>query len=142
MRIRSHYASGTLPTAGLGKREREIVELVYRLGRASASDVRERLRERPSYSSVRKMLTLVEEKGYVKHTVEGTRYIYEPAVRPDLARRSALRHVLDTFFGGSEEQLVTTLVREPALSGKHFDRLIRLIEEARGKKSAHKRNDD
>src|SRR5215207_9278241 len=120
-----------LPTSGLGKREREIVELVYRLGNASASDVHQRLVDPPSYSSVRKMLTLLEEKGFVKHSVDGLRYIYEPAIRREVARRSALRHVLDTFFHGSEEELVTTLVSERKLSEKHLARLTRVLEDAK-----------
>ena len=125
-----------LPTSGLGKREREIVELVYRLGRASATAVHERLAEPPSYSSVRKMLALLEEKGFVKHSVEGLRYIYEPAVRPEVARRSALRHLLDTFFHGSEEELVTTLVSERRLSEKHLARLTRVLEDAKSARAA------
>ena len=120
-----------LPTSGLGKREREIVELVYRLGKASVSDVLHRLPEPPSYSGVRKMLALLEEKGFVKHSVDGLRYIYEPAILPEVARRSALRHLLDTFFHGSEEELVTTLVSERQLSAKNLANLTQVLEDAK-----------
>jgi len=119
------------PTAGLGRRERQIVELVYRLGRASAADVHQHLPDPPSYSSVRKMLSLLEAKGYVKHTTDGQRYVYEPTARQDVARRSALRHLVDTFFGGSEEALVTTLVTDRRLSDSHLARLEGLVNAAR-----------
>ena len=128
------------PTAGLGRRERQIVELVYQLGQASANDVLERLPDPPSYSTVRKMLALLEDKGYVKHTVDGVRYIYAPTVRQDVARRSALRHLIDTFFDGSEEELVTTLIADRQVSEKRLERLTRLIDDARDREESRKSN--
>jgi len=85
----------------LGRRERQIVEILYRLGRASVAEVLAELPDPPSYSSVRGMLTLLEEKGHVRHKRDGMRYIYTPAVAPAKARQSALRQLVSTFFGGS-----------------------------------------
>lgn len=124
------------PTEGLGRRERQLVEVVYRLGRASVGDVLASLPDPPSYSSVRKMLALLEEKGHVKHTLDGMRYIYTPVVRHEVARRSALRHMIETFFDGSEEELVMTLVTERRLSDSRLARLTRVLEEARERQSA------
>jgi predicted transcriptional regulator len=85
----------------LGRRERQIVEILYRLGSASVAEVLAELPDPPSYSSVRGMLTLLEEKGHVRHKRDGMRYIYTPAVAPAKARQSALRQLVSTFFGGS-----------------------------------------
>ena len=88
------------PHAQLGRRERQIVDAVYRLGRASVSQVREALDDPPSYSAVRGMLNLLEEKGHLRHVSEGLRYVYLPVVEPARASRSAMAHVVHTLRSG------------------------------------------
>jgi predicted transcriptional regulator len=121
------------PTAGLGPREREIMEVLFRLRQGTAADVRERLQNAPSDSSVRTMLTLLESKGHVRHWREGRHFVYEPTVASEAAGGSALRHVVETFFGGSMDAVITTLVKQNRrkLSPKDVDRLAKLIAEAR-----------
>src|SRR6185436_13801888 len=87
--------------ADLGRRERQIVEVVYRLGRATVTEVLENLPDPPSYSSVRAMLRILESKGHLKHEQEGPRYVYRPAVHHEKASRTALHHLVRTFFAGS-----------------------------------------
>lgn len=95
----------------LGRRERQIVEAVYRLRRATVNDVLDELPDPPSYSAVRAMLGKLEHKGYLRHEEQGPRYVYLPAVSADRARRTALRDLVDTFFDGSAEEAVLALVR-------------------------------
>ena len=97
----------------VGRRERQIIEVVYRLGKASVTDVHTRLPDPPTYSAVRAMLGKLEDKGYLSHEQDGPRYVYIPAVPAERARRTALRQVVDTFFGGSVEQAVLALVKMP-----------------------------
>lgn len=97
----------------VGRRERQIIEVVYRLGKASVTDVHTRLPDPPTYSAVRAMLGKLEDKGFLSHQQDGPRYVYIPAVPAERARRTALRQVVDTFFGGSVEQAVLALVRMP-----------------------------
>ena len=97
----------------VGRRERQIIEVVYRLGKASVSDVHTRLPDPPTYSTVRAMLGKLEDKGFLSHEQDGPRYVYIPAVPAERARRTALRQVVDTFFGGSVEQAVLALVKLP-----------------------------
>jgi predicted transcriptional regulator len=97
----------------VGRRERQIIEIVYRLGKASVSDVHTRLPDPPTYSAVRAMLGKLEDKGYLNHQQDGPRYLYTPNVPAERARRTALRQVVDTFFGGSVEQAVLALVKMP-----------------------------
>jgi len=85
----------------LGRRERQIVEILYRLGKASVAEVRAALPDPPTYSAVRGMLALLEDKGHVKHRRDGMRYVYTPVIAPNKARQSALRHLVSTFFEGS-----------------------------------------
>src|SRR5215510_13996511 len=94
----------------LGRRERQIVETVYRLGRATVAETLAALPDPPSYSSVRAMLRILEEKGHLRHEVDGPRYVYLPAGAPEKARRSLLRHVVKTFFHGSTELAVAALL--------------------------------
>jgi predicted transcriptional regulator len=117
----------------LTRREREIMDILYRRGRASAHDVLEDLAEPPSYSAVRALLRLLEERGHVKHSEDGQRYVYAPAVARGDARRSALAHVVKTFFAGSVEQAVAALVESPRskLSRDELDRLSDLIDRAK-----------
>jgi predicted transcriptional regulator len=117
----------------LTRREREIMDIVYRLGRASAQDVLDNLAAPPSYSAVRALLRLLEERGHVKHVEEGARYVYLPAVPRGEARRKALSHVVATFFGGSIEQAMLTLVESSRskLSQGELERLAQIVEQAR-----------
>ncbi len=85
----------------LGRRERQIVEILYRLGKASVAEVLANLPDPPTYSAVRGMLSLLEAKGHVSHQRDGMRYVYSPVINPSKARQSALRHLVSTFFEGS-----------------------------------------
>lgn len=117
----------------LSRRERQIVDILYANGRATAAEVQAALPEPPSYSAVRAMLRILEEKGHVRHEQDGPRYVYVPTVARDNAKRSALRHVLQTFFDGSAEQAISALLDDGAakLSETELDRLEKLITQAR-----------
>jgi predicted transcriptional regulator len=118
------------PHLELGRRERQIMDVLFRLGRASVSQVREQLADPPTYSAVRGMLRFLEDKGFVKHEGEGIRYMYSPAMAPGKARSSALRHMLKTFFDGSPANAVAALLEMPdaKLTEDDVERLTRLIE--------------
>ena len=118
---------------GLSRRERQIMDFLYQSGRASAAEVQAGMPEPPSYSAVRAMLRVLEEKGHVRHEQDGPRYVYVPKVARDKAKRSALRHVLRTFFDGSTEQVVAALLdaRVGEASEQELDRMAELIEKAR-----------
>lgn len=109
------------------------MDIVYRLGRASAQDVLENLADPPSYSAVRALLRLLEERGHVRHQRQGTRYVYAPAVAPREARRKALQHVVETFFGGSVGDAMLSLVdsARDRLSKEDIERLAEAVESAR-----------
>jgi predicted transcriptional regulator len=117
----------------LSRRERQIMDIVYREGRVSATDVLDRLADPPSYSAVRAMLRILENKGHLRHELDGNRYIYMPTLPMHRASRSALRNVLETFFEGSTEKAVAALLdlSRDALSDEDLERLSRLIGEAR-----------
>jgi predicted transcriptional regulator len=117
----------------LSRRERQIVDILYARGKATAAEVQTALPEPPSYSAVRAMLRILEDKGHVKHEQDGPRYVYVPTVGRDNAKRSALHHVLKTFFDGSTEQAISALLDESAakLSDAELDRLARMIDQAR-----------
>ncbi len=121
------------PHINLSRRERQIMDLLYRHGRLPAAEVREQLPEQPSYSTVRALLRVLEEKGHVTHVEEDQRYIYMPTVPAESAKKSAVRHLLDTFFGGSAEQAMAALLDEKAgeLSNDELERLEAMIEKAR-----------
>ena len=118
---------------GLSRRERQIMDILYQRGKASASEVREAMADAPGYSAVRAMLRVLEEKGHVKHVEEGLKYVYVPVVAREKAKKSAVKHVLDTFFAGSPEQIVAALLDVSAekLTGEELDRMADLIEKAR-----------
>jgi len=120
-------------TPSLTRREREIMDILHRRGRATAHEVLEELPNPPSYSAVRALLRLLEERGHVRHTEEDQRYIYRPTVAPNEARRSALTHVVKTFFAGSVEDAVAALVESSRtkLSREELDRLSDLIDRAK-----------
>jgi BlaI family transcriptional regulator, penicillinase repressor len=96
----------------LSRRERQIMDVVYRLGEASAAEVVRNIPDRPTYNSVRVTLSILEKKGVVKHRAEGNRYVYYPTITHENASRSALRHVLRTFFGGSPSRAILALLDE------------------------------
>src|SRR4029079_13195423 len=93
----------------LTRRERQMMDILYQLQRASAEEIRERLPDPPSNSSVRTMLRILEDKGHIRHEHLGGRFLFIPVVKADTAKRSALRHLVDTFFGGSGEDAIGAL---------------------------------
>jgi BlaI family transcriptional regulator, penicillinase repressor len=117
----------------LSKRERQILEILYRTGAASTASVQEELADGSSYSAVRGMLRVLSEKGLVQHKVDGAKYVYSPATPRDEAARSALQGLVTTFFSGSIEQVVATLLseRDMAVTPAELDRLAKMIAEAR-----------
>lgn len=121
------------PGTDLSRRERQIMDVIYRMQRATAADVLEQLPDPPSYSAVRALLRVLEAKGHLRHEQEGQRYVYRPVVAPERARRSALQHLLGTFFNGSTEHAVAALLdmRDARLSPEELDRLAAMIERAR-----------
>jgi predicted transcriptional regulator len=123
----------TTDTAQLSRRERQIMEIVYELGRATAVEVRERMPDPPSYSAVRAMLRILEDKGHIIHEQDGPRYIFLPIVPREEASETALRRLVRTFFGGSPEGAMAALLD---LDGDRLDedalqRLAEMIDEAR-----------
>jgi len=121
------------PHLNLSRRERQIMDVIYQLGRATAVEVMERLPDPPGYSAVRAMLRLLEEKGHLEHELDGPRYIYKPTLAHDKAQRSALKHLVETFFEGSTEQAVAALLdlSKTKLSEDELDRLSQLIAQAK-----------
>jgi BlaI family transcriptional regulator, penicillinase repressor len=117
----------------LSRRERQIIDILYERGRATAAEVQELLPDPPSYSAVRAMLRILEDKGHVRHQQDGPRYVYLPTVARDNAKRSALKHLLQTFFDGSAEQAISALLDDSStrLSDAELDRLASLIDQAR-----------
>jgi len=117
----------------LTRRERQIMDILYRCGRATAGEVMAELTGEPSYSTVRAQLRVLEEKGHVHHEEQGLRYVYMPAVPRHAARKSALRHLVDTFFDGSPEQAVAALLGGEAtrLSDEDLKRIADLVAKAR-----------
>ncbi|HET9177526.1 MAG TPA: BlaI/MecI/CopY family transcriptional regulator [Terriglobia bacterium] len=117
----------------LSRRERQIMDVLYQRQRASAAEIRESLPNAPSYSAVRALLRILEEKGHVRHEEKDLRYVYIPTAPRGRVRRRALRHVVDTFFDGSAAQAVAALLDSSAagLSEEELDRIAGLIEQAR-----------
>jgi predicted transcriptional regulator len=117
----------------LSRRERQIMDILYRRGRATAGEVMTELSGDPSYSTVRAQLRVLEDKGHVRHDEEGLRYVYAPAVPRHAARKSALRHLVDTFFDGSTEKAVSALLGGEAarLTDTELERIAAIITRAR-----------
>ena len=117
----------------LSRRERQIMDVLFRLGRATANEVLETMPDPPSYSAVRAHLRTLEDKGHVVHEAEDLRYVYIPTMRPEQARSSAVTHLVDTFFGGSVAQAATALLdpKSARLTREELERLARLIDKAR-----------
>jgi predicted transcriptional regulator len=114
----------------LSRRERQIMDVLIARGRASAAEVRAAMPDPPSYSAVRATLRIMEEKGHIRHEQEGASYMYVPKIAPARAKRSALRHLIETFFNGSPEQLVAALLDGKPDAGE-LDRIAAAIERAR-----------
>lgn len=115
----------------LSRRESQIMDAVFQLGEASAADIQERMPDPPGNSSVRVMLRILEEKGFLIHREEGGRYLYSPAMESDQVERSALAHLVQTFFGGSVKRIVSALLSTRDLTQEELDELAQLIEQAR-----------
>ncbi len=117
----------------LSRREREMMDVVYRAGRATAAEVRDLMTDAPSYSAVRATLRILEEKGLLKHEYDGKRYVYAPRVARDKAVQGALDHLVTTFFEGSAMSAVMTLLEQPGveISTKDYARMSTLIARAR-----------
>lgn len=118
--------------ATLSRRERQIIDILYRLGRATAAEVMQELPGEPTSSTVRTQLRVLESKGHVRHEEEGLRFVYVPAAPRHAVRKSALRHLVETFFDGSTENVVTALLGDASQLGEEeLDRIARRIEQAR-----------
>jgi len=117
----------------LTKRERQIMDVLYRLGRATAAEIMAALPGAPTYSTVRTQLRVLETKGHVKHQEHGLRYVYMPTVSRNAARKSALRHVVETFFDGSSAKAVAALLGGEAarVSDEELERIAELVKDAR-----------
>jgi BlaI family transcriptional regulator, penicillinase repressor len=117
----------------LSRRERQIIDVLYRAKRATVSEVRAELPSPPSYSAVRATMRILEEKGHVRHIVDGPRYVYEPVTPRDTERQSALQHVVRTFFDGSREDAMVALIDSAGgrLTKKTLDELAKRIAQAR-----------
>jgi BlaI family transcriptional regulator, penicillinase repressor len=117
----------------LTRRERQIIDVIYRLGSASVAEVLDNIADPPSYSAVRALMRLMEEKGYIKHRKQGAKFIYSPTQSRYNACRSALKHLVHTFFNNSAENAVVALLdsSELGLSEKEMDRISKIIDKAR-----------
>ena len=119
--------------ARLSRRERQVMDILHRRGRGTAAEVRESMQDAPSYSAVRTILRILEEKGHLRHEEDGTRYVYVPRIKREKASRFALAHLLDTYFEGSAEKAVVTLLDSSAssLSEEELERIERMIDKVR-----------
>ena len=117
----------------MSRRERQIMEILYRRGQASVSEVRAAMNDAPSYSAVRAMLRVLKDKGHVKHQAEGLKYMYRPVVNREKAKRSALKSLVDTFFNDRPDEVVAALldVSSRRLTAEELDRMAAMIDEAR-----------
>lgn len=116
----------------LGKRERQIMDVLFRRGKATVAEVRSDLAQPPTYSAVRGMLRFLEEKGLVAHEQDGVRYVYRPMMSPRLARASALKHLVRTFFNGSAKSAVAALLdmSDADLNAKDRQQILHMMEKA------------
>ena len=118
---------------GLSRRERQILDILLERGKASAAEVRGAMEDAPSNSAVRTLLRVLEDKGHVRHRAEGLRYVYVPTIGREKAKRSAVKHLLKTYFNGSPEQIVAALldVSSTELTPEELDRMAQMIERAK-----------
>jgi BlaI family penicillinase repressor len=121
------------PHTTLSRRERQIMDVLYRKETATAAEVMESLPDPPGYSAVRALLRILEEKGHIRHEEKAGKYVFKPTVRREKAKRSAIRHLVQTFFDGSPEEAVAALLdgSSSKLSESELDRLQQLIDKAR-----------
>ena len=121
-----------LPNPPLSRREREVMDVLYRLGEATVAEVMEELADPPTYSAVRSALRILENKGHIAHREDGPRYVYVPAVKREKARRAALDQLVDTFFEGSSEQALVALLRRSDLdmSESQIEKLAKAVRKA------------
>jgi len=121
------------PHAGLTRRERQIMDVLFRTGKATVAEVMDQIPDPPSYSAVRATLRVLEDKGRVQHQQDGPRYVYLPVVTPEAARRAALNHVVNTFFEGSTDRAVAALLQmtDAKLTDADLGRLAKLVGKAR-----------
>jgi predicted transcriptional regulator len=131
-----NFQTGVPPVsahAGLSRRERQIVEILYRRGKASVTEIRAAMADAPGYSAVRAMMRVLEEKGHVRHRAEGLKYVYVPTIARDKAKRSAVKHLLDTFFADAPHLVVAALldVSSTRLTSEELDRMSEMIDNAR-----------
>ncbi len=121
----------------LSRRERQIMDVLFQSGQATAAEIQQGMPEAPSYSAVRTQLRILVEKGHVRHEQDGPRYLYKPTVGKERAKKSALKRLVRTFFDGSAEQAMAALLDDsaPSLSGAELDRLEGLIQEARSRET-------
>jgi BlaI family transcriptional regulator, penicillinase repressor len=134
----STFTSNDMKNSGLeqlGRRERQIMDIIYRRGRATAAEVLGDLPDPPTYTAVRGMLRLLESKGHLRHEQDGPRYIYTPTANPERVSKSAVQHLVRTFFANSASSAVAAMVGmyEDRWSDDDLDKLEKLIEKARGK---------
>jgi predicted transcriptional regulator len=115
----------------LSRRERQIMDVIYQRGRASAAEIRAALPSAPSYSAVRALLRILEEKGHLRHEARDLRYVYFPTVPRERVRRKALRHIMETFFDGSAAEVVATLLEPSEISRQELHRISKLIAKAK-----------
>jgi predicted transcriptional regulator len=118
----------------LGRRERQIMDVIYRLGKASVKEVQELLPDPPSYSATRTMINLLERKGFLRHRRDGQKYVYMPTGSPQAAKQSAIKHLIKTFFQGSAAEAAAAILDSSStkLSEAELVRLQSLIKSARG----------
>ncbi len=124
--------------AAMSRRERQIMEIIYCHGRATAGEIHRELHDRPSYSTVRTLLRVLEEKGYLTHESDGPRYVYSPCISPEKAKRSAIEQLLRTFFNNSAANAMAALLdmSSASLSETELKRLARLIQQAKNKEKS------
>jgi predicted transcriptional regulator len=122
-------------TPDLSRRERQIMDVIYARGQATAAEVADAIPDPPSYSAVRALLRILEEKGYLRHEQRGLRYVFMPTVKRTSARRSALKDLVRTFFDGSVEETVAALLNQRKLTPEELERLSALIDRARHEES-------
>jgi predicted transcriptional regulator len=131
--VRARSSAEHSPKDGYSRREREIMEALYALGKASAAEIREQIADPPTYTAIRTHLSILEKKGHVRHESDGTRYIYEPRVAREQMGRRAIDSLLKTFFDNSVERAVTALLttKDANIPREDLDRLAELIEKAK-----------
>jgi BlaI family transcriptional regulator, penicillinase repressor len=121
------------PLSAFSRRERQIMEIIYGRGRATAGEIHRELPDRPSYSTVRTLLRVLEQKGYLSHASDGPRYVYSPCIPAEKAQRSAIEQLLRTFFNNSVVSAMAALLDTSDLSETDLNRLAQLVRQAKNK---------